>query len=457
MSPTGVDSEPFPDNYQWVKKLLSTVYKEPVPTRGNRVAHLFVGEWVKIEDDSDPKWALGSFRGGKGYVLKDDLGKKNYLEVYFLDVGQGDSVLIQTADNRRVLIDGGADDSAHTFLEYIYDLDSNPKVFDAIIMTHGDKDHSWGLFDILENPNVIVKSVYHNGIYKIGKTNMGRTKKLKKGTMLIDTYGDVTDLDPIQGQLIATYKKWCKAIKTARINAKKHNIDLKCIRADHRTAPLQLGQNGPTIKFLGPINFGSQKSPRLMKYGDAGETINGNSVCVMLEYDKARILLCGDLNNLAEKHIKNRWRVRDLRANVFKANHHGSQHFTTEFLKTVKPWVSVVSSGDMPDYGHPRANLMGSLGHYAPRKLKRPILFSTELAATFKRLPKAEQKKKDTQLYEKNTEGIIYIRTNGNWLASGRVYEKKQHEEGAVSTSWKWEAYAHNLDNYQELFYNLIP
>ncbi len=185
---------------------------------------------------------------------------------------------------------------------------------------------------------------------------MGPTKKLKKGTMLTDTYSDVTELDPKQNQLISTHKKWYNAVNTARTNASKKGITLNCTRVDHRTPPLQLGSTGLTIRFLAPINFGSAKSPRL-KYGDAGETINGNSVCIMLEYGKARILLYSNLNNLAEGHVRNRWRIKDLRAHVFKANHHGSQHFTPEFLNTVKPWVSVVSSGDMPDYGHPRANL----------------------------------------------------------------------------------------------------
>jgi len=455
MSPEDIGSEPLPEDFQWVNKLISTAYDKVSPKLGKRIAHLFVGEWVHVEDKSNPDWVKGSFRGGEGYVRKTELGDKNYLEIYFLDVGQGDSILIQTADNRRVLIDGGADDAAHSFLEYKYDLDENPKVFDAVILTHGDKDHSWGLFNILKNPNVIVRNVYHNGIYKIGDENMGRTKKLKKGTMLIDTYSDVNELEPIMGNLLATYRKWCDAVNTARENAKKHNIDLKCIRADHRTPPFKLGADGISLKFLGPINFGSEKSPRLLKYGNAGETINGNSVSIMLEYKQARALLCGDLNNFAEAEMKKRHRVRDLRANLFKANHHGSQHFTTQFLGAVRPWVTVVSSGDLPDYGHPRANLMGSLGRYAPTKIKKPLLFSTELAATFKRLPKAEQKKAGVQLYEKNTEGIIYVRTDGSWLAAGRVYAKKEPKAGEVETSWKWEAYAFNLETAKPLYYKL--
>ena len=57
---------------------------------------------------------------------------------------------------------------------------------------------------------------------------------------------------------------------------------------------------------------------------------------------------------------------------------------------------------------------MGSLGHYAPDEIKEPLLFSTELAATFKKIPESKQKDKGTQLYEKNTQGIIYVRTNGD-------------------------------------------
>ncbi|MGH1566062.1 MAG: hypothetical protein ACRBB5_01245 [Nitrosopumilus sp.] len=44
------------------------------------------------------------------------------LEIYFLDVGQGDAILVQTPNDRRILIDGGRDAKAYSFLKWKYNL-----------------------------------------------------------------------------------------------------------------------------------------------------------------------------------------------------------------------------------------------------------------------------------------------------------------------------------------------
>lgn len=61
--------------------------------------------------------------------------------------------------------------------------------------------------------------------------------------------------------------------------------------------------------------------------------------------------------------------------------------------------MSVVSSGNYDTHGHPKANLLGSLGRYAPRKIKKPILFSTELSATFKKISKNKIDDRENYLY----------------------------------------------------------
>jgi hypothetical protein len=165
------------------------------------------------------------------------------------------------------------------------------------------------------------------------------------------------------------------------------------------------------------------------------------------------------MNEPAEKWFLRHWDAKALRAHVFKANHHGSQDFTTKFLNTVKPWITVVSSGDFPDYGHPRANLLGSLGHYAPPEIEKPLLFSTEIAATFKKIPESKLKERGHHLYEKNIHGMLHVRTDGDWLAAGRVYGKthKRRRKGKLGKSlWKWEAYAFNLANAKPLANKLL-
>ncbi len=447
-------------DYCWTKRLVTKVYSTPRSESRRKVAaDLFVGEWTKKLGEAGEELHI-RFRGGEGYLLPDDVGNERVLEIYFIDVGQGDAILIQTANDERVLIDGGKDKSAYSFLRWKYNLKKYHKIFDAVIMTHGDADHAAGLIPVLNDDRVITKAVYHNGIAVRKDDSLGETTHDEGGETLVDLYNDVEDLKPKYDQLSKIYQDWVDAVTKAKERAEKFDVDFRCCRVDQNTEKIVIGEaNGLQITFLGPINLGDRNSPCLKTFGSASKTINGNSVAVMLEYGQAKILLCGDMNESAENLFLSRWPEERLQAHVFKANHHGSQDFTTDFLRAVKPWASVVSSGDYPDYGHPRANLLGSLRHYAQPEIDKPLLFSTEIAATFKKIPDSKLEAKGTQLYEKTIHGMINIRTNGNWLAAGRVYGKtdgKTSEGVSARGLWKWEAYAFNLANGKPLRNDLL-
>jgi len=446
-----VRAEKAQNDYRWTKRLITTVYNEKKSVRSRKiVANLFVGEWVKhLKDNGEETYVR--FRGGEGYTTRKNIGNERVLELYFIDVGQGDAILIQTADDKRILIDGGKDKSAHSFLQWKYNLKKYHKVFDAIILTHGDEDHAAGLIRILKDNHVVAKAIYHNGIAKRKDGTLGKVARGQKGEMLVDLYDDVEELRPKYAQLTKLFQEWVDVVTEAKKRAERYKLDFKCCRADQNTEQISIGDL--QIKFLAPINLEDRKSPSLKTFGSVGKTINGNSVSILLEYHKAKVLLCGDMNEPAEKFFLDHWGEEMPQAHVFKANHHGSQDFTTKFLKTVKPWVTIVSSGDFPDYGHPRANLLGSLGHYAPLEVEKPLLFSTEVAATFKKIPESKLGEKGTQQYEKTTYGLINVRTDGNWLAAGRVYgRRKITEQRKITRSiWKWEAYAFNLANAKSL------
>lgn len=364
-------------NYRWVNELMATAYNLPASDKKERKieANLFVGEWAEVLEEAGQE-AKVKFRGGVGYVPINSVGTERVLEIYFIDVGQGDSILIQTADDRRILIDGGKDESAYSFIKWKYRLEEYYKDFEAIIMTHGDEDHSQGLFPLLNDEHVLVKRIYHNGIAKRKKKPvLGSEKKFDGRNMLIELYDGIEDLNSKKDELTPTFQEWVDAVLKAKERAKEKGIDFKCMRADQNTEPIVFAGEKPLkISFLNPINLGDENSPRLTDFGSDSETINGNSVAVLIEYGKAKILLCGDMNEKAERLFLQHCSVGTPIAHVFKANHHGSQDFSSDFLKTVQPWISIVSSGDDPDYGHPRAVLLGSLGHYAPNALEKTAI-----------------------------------------------------------------------------------
>ena len=49
-------------------------------------------------------------------------------------------------------------------------------------------------------------------------------------------------------------------------------------------------------------------------------------------------------------------------AHILKAPHHGSHEFTPKFLQAVNPQITSISSGEIPDHGHPRANFLAAAG-----------------------------------------------------------------------------------------------
>jgi len=88
----------------------------------------------------------------------------NEIAVSFIDVGQGDSVLIRSA-NHAVLIDGGEHAQRNTVLNYL--RDAGVRRLDYVIATHPHSDHIGGLVAVmsqLEVGRVVMPDVMHNTV-----------------------------------------------------------------------------------------------------------------------------------------------------------------------------------------------------------------------------------------------------------------------------------------------------
>jgi hypothetical protein len=118
----------------------------------------------------------------------------------------------------------------------------------------------------------------------------------------------------------------------------------------------------------------------------ASHTINGHSVVLRLTYGDFSFLFAGDLNEEAETDLLRAHENGeiDLRSEVLKTPHHGSDDFLPEFVGAIAPMISVISSGDenaRKEYIHPRATLVGALGKHS--RAEEPLIFVTELVAFF--------------------------------------------------------------------------
>lgn len=451
----------FPD-YAYAARALVKVFKNR--SGGKGVANLFLGEWMKVMDEqiSATSRVHVRYRGGEGYVEPADLTRNRHLEIFFIDVSQGDGILIQTPEDRRILIDAGESDDAHEFIRNKYRLDkpNNYIDFDAIIATHSDADHTKGLLNILVDPKIAVKRFYHNGLFR--RTDKKQDPGPCKGNRvygLIDRPNpmDKPTLTPLMKKLISAVEKAEKNLPVVIQKMKDHGrrVDVPqggfvCKRLDAAgrfLPPYDNPQKPLVIEVLWPRATIQDGHPSYPWYGNAGKTVNGNSIVLCVRHVNQRILLTGDLNTASMDDLLNAYPTipgmpRALEAHVYKAAHHGSQDFSVPFLQAVKPDAAVISSGDDRNdiHGHPRAVLLGTITRYS--RCEKPAVFSTELAACFTRLSKKEQaqfKSSKVQLYERSIQGIIHLRSNGEHLYLGSVHGLKAPVDPRANILWKWD------------------
>jgi len=161
-------------------------------------------------------------------------------------------------------------------------------------MTHPDQDHAKGLVNILRDPQIIVDSIYHNGIVRFKDEKIGEIKNKQ----LVELYDDVTKID--KKKLSGDYKRFVNAVNLA----KQNNPNLTIKHLDQFSKKLhEFDSDNLTIKVLGPLNVGTKSNIKYRYFNNNGITLNGNSISLMLEYGKCKILLCEDMNKPAEKNF----------------------------------------------------------------------------------------------------------------------------------------------------------
>ncbi len=96
-----------------------------------------------------------------GVEARDSIADSHELTVHFLDVGNGDAVLVESEEN-NIFIDGGSMIYSEHVLTYV--LRRGITRLDAVIITHPDEDHFAGLFELIKK--VDISAVYTNGLEK---------------------------------------------------------------------------------------------------------------------------------------------------------------------------------------------------------------------------------------------------------------------------------------------------
>ena len=226
--------------------------------------------------------------------------------ITFIDVGQGDGILIHGDNGTKVMVDGGSTSEKQVAKNCIvpYLKAEGIGTIDYSIITHTDKDHISGILEILENNN----------------SNRIRIKNL--------VMPDINMKDDTYNELIEKAK------------LKKINV-LYIKKGD----TLSLGKT--KIKCIYPETTTTASDK--------------NDYCTVLSVKNktSKILLTGDISKEIEEKIKD-----DIEENytVLKVAHHGSNYSSSEkFLKKLNPKYSIISVGKNNSYGHPGNETMERL------------------------------------------------------------------------------------------------
>jgi len=240
------------------------------------------------------------------WSLVFNLSGPAYLKVVFFDVGQGDSIFIETPQKHQILIDGGP--GSDVLAKLAKEMPFYDRTLDLIILTHPEKDHIAGLLEVVKK-------------YKIDH---------------ILWTGAVKDT--------AEWKEWTRLLQGERAD----------IRLARRGQKIILQQE-PGI-FLNIL------SPEEDLSGKEIKNINDTSVVCRMSFSDSSFLFTGDITSKTESEL-----VKDgvvLRSKVLKVCHHGSKTSSSEdFLKAVSPDAAIIQVG-RNNYGHPSPEVLARLKNF---------------------------------------------------------------------------------------------
>ncbi len=219
------------------------------------------------------------------------------MNVYYLDVGQGDSSVIRFKD-KTVLIDTGGviyDNSkyvSNTYIPFLYSVGS--KKIDYLIITHGDMDHIGNAKYIIKNINVL------NVIFNCGNYNK------------------------LENELIDDLLKY---------NIKYYS----CIKK------LDIGRN--KLEFLNTGEYNNE---------------NDNSSVIYFNYNNYKFLFMGDAGTSRENDILVKYNLPDIYF-LKVGHHGSDTSSSEKFINVTNPKYSIISVGKNNKYGHPKESVLNNL------------------------------------------------------------------------------------------------
>lgn len=256
-----------------------------------------------------------SILSGKGnIILPYYFDTQNLLEVHFIDIGQGEAIVINFPDGKTMLIDSGTSTKGlselrQKYLDYLALVTDND-VIEYMIVSHPDADHYNMLKQVVDSYQV--QNAYFNQDEGVAYNQFLDVLTLEEGIVLNEVDNESL---------------------TFIVEGAGYKVTIYC--------------SGDSA------------------FSGAGERNNQSFIC-LLEYGGRRILFTGDAGTPTEK-----WFIEELNRpyidiDVLKVGHHGSSTSTSqEFLEFIDAEYAVISCDDGTLYGHPHGEIMDRLSFYS--------------------------------------------------------------------------------------------
>lgn len=251
------------------------------------------------------------------------------IRVHFLDVGQGDSILIEFPDGGLMLVDGG--EGVEILSELGEILKPWERRIDILVLTHPHLDHLGGLIKIWD--------------------------RFEVGELWLNPIGYITS------EFLTLYTKIVSDIYNPRIRFVYRD---SCV-----------GYSGSSLCILNPKKISDIKSVadlgNFLKGENLdypintvknGKDVNNSSIILLLSYGNFDILLTGDAESEVEDEIiiglDKKYKIE-----VLKAGHHCSKTASSEkLLSTLRPEIAICSCGVDNRFGHPHLETLDRFEKY---------------------------------------------------------------------------------------------
>lgn len=220
--------------------------------------------------------------------------REKLFSVHIIDVGQGDSIFIQTLEDKRILIDAGDEEAEHTVYSYL--KRRGVKKIDVLIATHPDTDHIGSMDYIIDK-------------FKISHFYMPNAKTNS------EAFYNLLD------------------------SCKEKNLKIEYLTKGDR---LKI-DSSTTMEILSPSTITDKN--------------NLNSIVSLLNYKGYEFLFTGDAEKENESEILSSCNLPEIEF-LKAGHHGSSSSSTDEFIEKLKPEAVAISCGYNNDYGHPHRSVL---------------------------------------------------------------------------------------------------